>query len=528
MNRDKHSELNEDPAQGLLPQHVKRALVYMRVNIAAKISLTELASACALPERTLLKQFRRFVGLSPLMYLRRLRLNLVRGELLQASCEETISEIATNHGLAHLGRFAAEYRRAFGESPSATRSRARELRLGRAVLSAPGVTCEKPLLLLAPFRTETVEEELEARDLLERLCATLSRVQLANVTMLHRAPDLLPGGRRQRDTGLQYALMGRVRRVDASTRIIARLIAVDTNLHLWGNSFDGLANDPLSLQDRVVDGVLRGVVSTVTDAELGRVRDKDIGDRSARELATQALPLIFATAVTSTKNAMALLTRAAELSPCDPLPLALLACCHVQLALYLGTSIPASARREAERFARDAALLETNDPLVMTARSMAISMAGQCQEGHPLLARALAMDPSSTWAWERSGFSRLSRGDPPDHAIADFTRALQLRGPGWPGVICFTGIASAHRVAGRAQEAELWAQRALAERPDEAWMHRWQSRHAFELGDRKRMARAAEQLRRSHPGVSVSLLAAADPWADPRWLDALGGAGIPP
>jgi hypothetical protein len=45
---------------------------------------------------------------------------------------------------------------------------------------------------------------------------------------------------------------------------------------------------------------------------------------------------------------MTLLDRAIELDPCDPLAVALLACCHAQLALNLGTSWPPAARAEAE------------------------------------------------------------------------------------------------------------------------------------------------------------------------------------
>jgi adenylate cyclase len=274
--------------------------------------------------------------------------------------------------------------------------------------------------------------------------------------------------------------------------------------------------------------VLCGVVSSITDAELERVQHKDPRDRAARDLAMQALPLILANRVPSTRNAMTLLDRAIELDPCDALPVALLACCHAQLAPNLGTASPPAARAEAERLARRAALLDSGDSLVMTARGMAMSMAGQCQEGHPLIARGLAMDPTSTWAWERSGFSRTSRGEHPDRVFADYTRALQLRGPDWPAGICLLGIAWAHRSVGRLQEAELWVSKALAENPDVASMHRWEARHAFELGDRARMVQAIERMRRLLPEVSVSLLAAADPWADARWLDALGGTGLPP
>ena len=68
----------DEPVQCLLPQHVKRALVYMRSNVAEKITLPRLAATCAVPERTLMKQFKRFVWLSPLAYLRRLRRHKLR------------------------------------------------------------------------------------------------------------------------------------------------------------------------------------------------------------------------------------------------------------------------------------------------------------------------------------------------------------------------------------------------------------------------------------------------------------------
>ena len=535
MDPTVYEEPTEDPAQCLLPQHVKRALVYMRGNVAEKITLPGLAATCGAPERTLLKQFKRFVGLSPLAYLRRLRLNLARSALSQADCETAISEIAVSCGFTHLGRFATEYRRAFGESPSATRQRARGHGRNGAVMPAPVVWREKPVLLVVPFRTETLQEQREARDLMDRLGATLSRMRIAAVSLVRpsRAPSFdavsfsaLSSGRR-RDGGARYALMGRLRRVDDCTRVIARLVDVDADRHLWGDSFDGFANDPFALQDRVVDGVLCGVVSSITDAELGRVQHKDPRDRAARDLASQTLPLILSARLPSTLNAMTLLDRAIELDPCEPLAVALLACCHAQLALNFGTSSPPAARAEAERLARRAGSLDNSDALVTTARAMAMSMSGQCQEGHSLVTRALAMDPTSTWAWERSGFINLYRGEQPDRIIAYYRRALQLRGPDWPHVISFMGMASAHRAAGRLPEAELWARKALAENPDMASTHRWEARYAFDLGERARMAQAVERMRRQHPEASVSLLAACDPCADPRWLDALEAVGLP-
>ena len=156
-------EPSESDDQTVLPRHVKRALDYLNSNLAEKITLAELASACAAAELPSLKQFQRFVGVPPLAYLR------------------------------------------------------------------------------------------------------------------HR---------------------------DERTRVIVRLVDVAADRHVWGDSFDGSVNDPFELEDRVVDGVLCGVVSRITDAEIERVHNKAPTDLGTRDLALQALPLILGTSVPNARRAM--------------------------------------------------------------------------------------------------------------------------------------------------------------------------------------------------------------------------------
>jgi transcriptional regulator GlxA family with amidase domain len=51
----------------------------------------------------------------------RLRLNAARRDLLRRDAEESVGTVAVRWGLLHLGRFSADHRRMFGESPSETR-----------------------------------------------------------------------------------------------------------------------------------------------------------------------------------------------------------------------------------------------------------------------------------------------------------------------------------------------------------------------------------------------------------------------
>jgi len=107
------------------PRDVKRAIEYMQANLGAAIGLPEIVEASGVPGRTLLQHFRDFKGMSPIRYLRTARYEKVREALHRAEPEENVTEIAARWGFNHLGRFSVDYRRRFGETPSATLRRSR-------------------------------------------------------------------------------------------------------------------------------------------------------------------------------------------------------------------------------------------------------------------------------------------------------------------------------------------------------------------------------------------------------------------
>lgn len=120
-------EASAEAPTTIAPGSVKRAESFIRSNFSLQIRLDDISEAAGIPTRTLLDAFRQFRGISPMRYLRDVRLDSVHGAL-NGNPEANVSTLAMDAGFGHLGRFAAEYQARFGETPSQTRSRLRERR----------------------------------------------------------------------------------------------------------------------------------------------------------------------------------------------------------------------------------------------------------------------------------------------------------------------------------------------------------------------------------------------------------------
>ena len=110
----------------LVPGVVRRAERYISDNAGAPITVSDVAAHLGISLRTLQAGFRQWRNTTPRAHLQQVRLQLVRDELIRSGADANVTAIAMRHGFAHLGRFSAQYRLAFGEPPSAT------LRRGRA------------------------------------------------------------------------------------------------------------------------------------------------------------------------------------------------------------------------------------------------------------------------------------------------------------------------------------------------------------------------------------------------------------
>ncbi|MBL8533454.1 MAG: helix-turn-helix domain-containing protein [Betaproteobacteria bacterium] len=109
------------PARSAL---VGRAREFIAGHCAAPMTVADLCAELGSSRRTLQYCFQEVLGVSPVQYLRAVRLNGVRRELKTAGGTARIGDIAARWGFWHLGQFSLDYRRMFGERPSDTLRRA--------------------------------------------------------------------------------------------------------------------------------------------------------------------------------------------------------------------------------------------------------------------------------------------------------------------------------------------------------------------------------------------------------------------
>lgn len=115
------SESEFPPSKNCRPARLKKALEVIHASLKNEISLEELTQAAGCSARTLQHLFAEHMGMGPMTYVKQIRLDRVRQDLLNASPETTtVSEIAARWGFFHASNFTANYSRLFGEKPSQT------------------------------------------------------------------------------------------------------------------------------------------------------------------------------------------------------------------------------------------------------------------------------------------------------------------------------------------------------------------------------------------------------------------------
>jgi len=104
---------------------VQRVQDYIEQDWDRPIDLAEIAAVANVSVRTIFREFKRAGRGSPAQFAKRVRLERSARLLAEPDAFTTVTSVALRCGFQNLGRFSADYFRAFGELPSETLRRSR-------------------------------------------------------------------------------------------------------------------------------------------------------------------------------------------------------------------------------------------------------------------------------------------------------------------------------------------------------------------------------------------------------------------
>jgi TolB-like protein len=368
----------------------------------------------------------------------------------------------------------------------------------------------------------------------EELAAVLSRMRTLTViarssTERYRASPADPA-QVGRELGARYLVQGSVRRQADAVRINVALVDAAGGTQIWSARYDGAVADLFALEDSITAQLVAAIAPTIRTAEIERARRKRPDSLEAYDCAMRALPLLWAQTREATLEALRLAQRAVELDPAYALGHTYAAVAWFSLFVNSWSPEPERVRVEGLRCARAALQLDKNDPDVLaTAGAAEANLGRNLDLALALVEQALTVNPNSVWAWIRGGYCHVYRGHSVD-ALRHFERAERLS-PFDP--LSFNrevGIALAHFIAERYEQAIDRAGRALVERPHLIPAHVVIAAAHAQHGGQAQAEAIAARIRAESPAITIARVLAAIPFEPPalraRFIDGLRRAGL--
>jgi TolB-like protein len=338
----------------------------------------------------------------------------------------------------------------------------------KAALALP----DKPSIAVLPFQNMSGDPEQEyfADGMAEDILTGLSRhrwlfviARNSSFTYKGRAVDVRQVGR---ELGVRYVLEGSVRRAGSRVRFTAQLVDTATGNHVWGEKYDGQAEDLFDLQDRITEAVVGILEPTIQLAEIERTRRKRPENLGAYDYYLRALALTDTFTHDSIQAMRNNCLQAIALDPTFAPAYALAARTYIQTHTQGWTVDEPRERAEVLDLVERGLRADRLDPLMLgTAGQCFAWFAHDLAKGIAYIDEALSVNPNHAHAYMQSGLVRTRAGDT-EVAIKHLNHGIRLSPRDSRGYAIFHALAFAHQVGGNLEMAHQWARRAVQHNPN--------------------------------------------------------------
>lgn len=382
-------------------------------------------------------------------------LNAVRKAISDTGSQQRLIRTVSRKGLRFVGDVREE------NVVSAT---------GVAPLQRPLSLPDMPSIAVLPFTNMSGDPQQEyfADGFTEDIITELSRMRWLFViarnstfTYKGRTVDLKQVAS---ELGVRYVLQGSVRHTPDRVRITAQLVNTETGAHLWADRFDGALADIFDLQDKLASSTIGAIAPRLEQAEIERAQRKHTDNLNAYDYFLRGMAKFHEWSKDANSEALQLFKKAIELDPTFASAYGMAAWCYNQRETNRWMTDRAEVD-EATHLARRAIELGRDDAVALSSAGYALARLGKdCETGVIFIGRARTLNPNLASALYFSGWVRTYLGDL-DAAIEEFTHVMRLSPLDPLTFMMQTGVAFAHFFAGRYDDASVWAEHALRERP---------------------------------------------------------------
>jgi adenylate cyclase len=232
-----------------------------------------------------------------------------------------------------------------------------------------------------------------------------------------------------RKLGVQYVVVGSVRRAGNRVRITAHLIEAETGNHIWAERYDRELDDLFAVQDEVTRSIVAVLPGRVQADVAERAARKPTNNMKAYELMLQGKALRDSLNAEDTAQARKLLEKAIALDP-------RYARAHMYLAdtyvvdLWLGLAT-ADASGISLKLSRKAAALDGNDVYIQDQLAFAYLCEGLWEDAEAQFEKTLSkiVNEAESMAWCGYGFMLLGQHEKARDIVLEAMRLDPLHPP---------------------------------------------------------------------------------------------------